>query len=119
MGTNKRARKKENRKQRLDQLARQSQRRRQRKVGVRITIDDPYPARKAVTMAIDVLKKGGVLIYPTDTTYGIGCDLFNKDAIERVYRIKKMAKQHTSQSSKDHLDQSEHGGGGSGPVGEG
>ena len=44
-------------------------------------------------MAIDVLKKGGVLIYPTDTTYGIGCDLFNKDAIERVYRIKKMAKQ--------------------------
>lgn len=38
MGTNKRARKKENRKQRLDQMARQSQRRRQRKVGVRITI---------------------------------------------------------------------------------
>lgn len=44
-------------------------------------------------MAIDVLKKGGVIIYPTDTTYGIGCDLFNKDAIERVYRIKKMVKQ--------------------------
>lgn len=60
---------------------------------VRITIDDPYPARKAVNMAIDVLKKGGVIIYPTDTTYGIGCDLFNKDAIERVYRIKKMVKQ--------------------------
>lgn len=60
---------------------------------MRITIDDPYPARKAVTMAIDALKKGGVIIYPTDTTYGIGCDLFNKDAIERVYRIKKMVKQ--------------------------
>lgn len=60
---------------------------------MRITIDDPYPARKAVNMAIDVLKKGGVIIYPTDTTYGIGCDLFNKDAIERVYRIKRMVKQ--------------------------
>lgn len=60
---------------------------------MRITIDDPYPARKAVSMAIEALKRGGVIIYPTDTTYGIGCDIFNKDAIERVYRIKKMAKQ--------------------------
>lgn len=59
---------------------------------VRITVGDPYPARKAVNMAVDVLKKGGVIIYPTDTTYGIGCDIFNKEAIERVYRIKKMTK---------------------------
>lgn len=59
---------------------------------MRITVDDPYPVRKAVNMAVDVLKRGGVIIYPTDTTYGIGCDLFNKDAIERVYRIKKMTK---------------------------
>ncbi len=59
---------------------------------MRITVDDPYPARKAVNLAVDVLKKGGVIIYPTDTTYGIGCDLFNKEAIERVYRIKRMTR---------------------------
>lgn len=59
---------------------------------MRITVGDPYPARKAVNMAVDVLKRGGVVIYPTDTTYGLGCDIFNKDAIERVYRIKRMAK---------------------------
>lgn len=59
---------------------------------MRITVGDPYPARKAVNMAVDVLKKGGVIVYPTDTTYGIGCDLFNKEAIERVYRIKRMTK---------------------------
>jgi tRNA threonylcarbamoyl adenosine modification protein (Sua5/YciO/YrdC/YwlC family) len=59
---------------------------------MRITVGDPYPPRKAVNMAVDVLKKGGVIIYPTDTTYGIGCDIFNKEAIERVYRIKRMTK---------------------------
>ncbi|MCG8385715.1 MAG: threonylcarbamoyl-AMP synthase, partial [Cytophagales bacterium] len=37
---------------------------------------------------VDVLKKGGVIIYPTDTIYGIGCDLFNRKAIDRVRRMK-------------------------------
>ncbi len=36
----------------------------------------------------DILDEGGVIVYPTDTFYGIGCDLFNKKAIERIYRIK-------------------------------
>lgn len=38
---------------------------------------------------VEVLKRGGVVIYPTDTTYGIGCDLYDKRAIDRVYRIKE------------------------------
>lgn len=59
---------------------------------MRISVGDPYPARKAINMAVDVLKKGGVIIYPTDTTYGIGCDIFNKEAIDRVYRIKRMTR---------------------------
>jgi len=55
--------------------------------------DEGYPVRKAAERAVRVLRDGGVIVYPTDTTYGIGCDLFNKDAIERVYRIKRMQKQ--------------------------
>ncbi|MHB2021451.1 MAG: L-threonylcarbamoyladenylate synthase [Candidatus Xenobia bacterium] len=57
-----------------------------------LTVDAPFPARKIVKRAVDVLKSGGVIVYPTDTTYGMGCDIFNKDAIERIYRLKKMTK---------------------------
>jgi tRNA threonylcarbamoyl adenosine modification protein (Sua5/YciO/YrdC/YwlC family) len=37
---------------------------------------------------LDILRNGGVIIYPTDTVYGMGCDLFNKRGIERIYEIK-------------------------------
>jgi L-threonylcarbamoyladenylate synthase len=39
--------------------------------------------------ALDVLKKGGVILYPTDTIWGIGCDATNTKAVERIYQIKK------------------------------
>jgi tRNA threonylcarbamoyl adenosine modification protein (Sua5/YciO/YrdC/YwlC family) len=52
------------------------------------------PSLRAIHMAVDVLERGGVIIYPTDTIYGLGCDLFNKHAIERVYRIKGLSKFH-------------------------
>lgn len=39
--------------------------------------------------ALEVLKNGGVILYPTDTIWGIGCDATNKDAVQRIYRIKK------------------------------
>jgi tRNA threonylcarbamoyl adenosine modification protein (Sua5/YciO/YrdC/YwlC family) len=55
-------------------------------------VDQPYPARKIVRQAVEILKAGGVISYPTDTTYGLGCDIFNKEAIERVYRLKRMTK---------------------------
>jgi len=38
--------------------------------------------------ALDVLRNGGIIAYPTDTTYGIGCDISNKGAVERVFKIK-------------------------------
>jgi len=40
-------------------------------------------------IALDILKKGGVILYPTDTIWGIGCDAANTKAIERIYQIKK------------------------------
>ena len=42
-----------------------------------------------IKKAIEVLRKGGVILYPTDTVWGIGCDATNKDAVAKVYEIKK------------------------------
>jgi L-threonylcarbamoyladenylate synthase len=39
--------------------------------------------------AIDVMRKGGVILYPTDTVWGIGCDATNAEAVKRVYEIKQ------------------------------
>ncbi len=46
------------------------------------------PQQRYINKAVEVLKKGGVIIYPTDTVYGLGCDIFNIDAVERIYTIK-------------------------------
>ncbi len=48
------------------------------------------PQQRYINKAVEKLKKGGVIIYPTDTVYGIGCDIFNKSAIEKIYRIKNV-----------------------------
>lgn len=39
--------------------------------------------------AVEILKKGGVILYPTDTIWGIGCDATNEEAVKRVYQIKQ------------------------------
>lgn len=46
------------------------------------------PQLRYINKAVANLREGGVIIYPTDTVYGIGCDIFNKDALERVQSIK-------------------------------
>jgi tRNA threonylcarbamoyl adenosine modification protein (Sua5/YciO/YrdC/YwlC family) len=47
------------------------------------------PQGRHLRRAVDSLLDGGVIIYPTDTVYGIGCSIFSADAIARIYRIKK------------------------------
>ena len=44
-----------------------------------------------INEACEVLKRGGVILYPTDTIWGIGCDATNSDAVKRVYEIKRRA----------------------------
>lgn len=44
--------------------------------------------REAINTVVDFLKKGQVVLYPTDTIYGIGCDATNHEAIEKIYEIK-------------------------------
>jgi tRNA threonylcarbamoyl adenosine modification protein (Sua5/YciO/YrdC/YwlC family) len=53
-----------------------------------LKIHPETPEQRKIDKAVEVLKNGGVIIYPTDTVYGIGCDIYNKDAVERVARIK-------------------------------
>lgn len=50
-------------------------------------INDQNPQLRLIRKAVEVLKSGGLVIYPTDTVYGLGCDLFNKRGIERIYEI--------------------------------
>ena len=47
--------------------------------------------QRVVDEAVDILRAGGIIIYPTDTVYGMGCDITHKSAIEKIYRIKDMA----------------------------
>ena len=44
---------------------------------------------KIINKAIEVLKNGGVILYPTDTIWGIGCDATNEKAVEKIYQIKE------------------------------
>ena len=46
------------------------------------------PEREKIEHIVNVLKDGGIVIYPTDTIYGIGCDLFHRKAVEKVCKIK-------------------------------
>ena len=52
-----------------------------------INPDNPQP--RLISKVVETLKNGGVVAYPTDTTYGIGCSIFSKKGIERIYLLKQ------------------------------
>lgn len=52
-------------------------------------INPSNPQKRLIDKAVSLLKEGGVIAYPTDTIYGLGCDMYNKKAIQRIYQIKK------------------------------
>lgn len=53
-----------------------------------LKIYDNNPNESAIEKVVDVLKRGGLIIYPTDTIYGLGCDITNQKAIERICQIR-------------------------------
>ncbi|HKQ70286.1 MAG TPA: L-threonylcarbamoyladenylate synthase [Polyangiaceae bacterium] len=55
-----------------------------------LAVNPVHPEPRKIQRAIDALEAGEVIGYPTDTVYGLGCDLFNKKAIDRLYQIKHM-----------------------------
>jgi len=54
-----------------------------------IIINPKNPQERFITQVVEILKKGGIIAYPTDTYYGIGCDILNKKAIEKIYQLKQ------------------------------
>jgi tRNA threonylcarbamoyl adenosine modification protein (Sua5/YciO/YrdC/YwlC family) len=59
-----------------------------------IEINPENPEPRKIRRAVEALRAGEVIGYPTDTVYGLGCDLFNKKAVDRLYQIKGMPKSH-------------------------
>jgi tRNA threonylcarbamoyl adenosine modification protein (Sua5/YciO/YrdC/YwlC family) len=54
-----------------------------------ISINPDNPQLRLVRQVAEILRGGGVVAYPTDTVYGIGCDIFNKKAIKRIHQLKR------------------------------
>lgn len=52
-----------------------------------LKIHPDNPSYRKIEITVDELKRGGIIIYPTDTVYGIGCDLYNRKAVERLCQI--------------------------------
>jgi tRNA threonylcarbamoyl adenosine modification protein (Sua5/YciO/YrdC/YwlC family) len=59
-----------------------------------VAIDPVHPQPRLVERAVATLAAGGLVAFPTDTYYGIGCDLFDKKAIERIYQLKQLPRSH-------------------------
>lgn len=54
-----------------------------------LRINPENPQMRLINRAVDVLRQGGVIAYPTDTVYGIGCDIFNRKGVKKIYQIKQ------------------------------
>jgi tRNA threonylcarbamoyl adenosine modification protein (Sua5/YciO/YrdC/YwlC family) len=55
-----------------------------------LEVNAKHPEPRKLQRAVDVLRAGGVIAYPTDTVYALGCDITNKKAVDRIYRMKGM-----------------------------
>ena len=54
-----------------------------------LKVDPKRPDKKLIARAAKILRSGGLVAFPTETVYGLGANLLNKDAIERLYKVKK------------------------------
>lgn len=60
---------------------------------VLLEINPQHPEPRKIQRAVAALEKGEIIAYPTDTVYGLGCDLMNRAAVERLYEAKRMPKE--------------------------
>lgn len=61
---------------------------------LRLVVNKDFPEPRKIGRAVELLERGGVIAYPTDTTYGIGCSIFDKKAVDRICRLKGLKKDH-------------------------
>jgi tRNA threonylcarbamoyl adenosine modification protein (Sua5/YciO/YrdC/YwlC family) len=59
-----------------------------------LSINSQNPQARLIKKAVEVMRDGGIIIYPTDTVYGLGCDLSNKRGIEKIYELKRRNRKH-------------------------
>jgi tRNA threonylcarbamoyl adenosine modification protein (Sua5/YciO/YrdC/YwlC family) len=59
-----------------------------------VEVNPEYPEPRKIRRAVEALKDGEVIAYPTDTAYGLGCDLLSRRAIDRLYQLKGLARSH-------------------------
>lgn len=58
-----------------------------------LKIHPETPSLRQIKIVVDCLNSGGIIIYPTDTIYGLGCDIFNSKAIDKIARLKGIKKE--------------------------
>lgn len=59
---------------------------------MRLEIHPEHPQQRYIARVVKCLQDGGIIAYPTDTTYGIGCSIFNKKGVEKIYQLKQREK---------------------------
>ncbi|HEY9050586.1 MAG TPA: L-threonylcarbamoyladenylate synthase [Gammaproteobacteria bacterium] len=57
-------------------------------------IHPTHPQKRLISQAVDIIRQGGVVVYPTDSSYAIGCHIGDKDAMERIIRIRQVDDKH-------------------------
>lgn len=57
-------------------------------------IHPTHPQKRLITQAVDIIRQGGVVVYPTDSSYAIGCSIGDKTAMERIQRIRQLDDKH-------------------------
>ena len=61
---------------------------------LQVTVADRWPNARQVGRIAEIIKQGGLVVYPTDTIYGLGCDMMNKRSVEKVYQMKGKDRKH-------------------------
>lgn len=61
---------------------------------MRLHVENEHPQPRHIKRAEAILRSGGLVVFPTDTTYGLGCDIFSKRSIDRIYLLKGLDKKH-------------------------
>ena len=59
-----------------------------------VKIHPDNPQKRLITQASEILRDGGIIAYPTDTTYGLGCTISNRKGVERIIQIRKLPASH-------------------------
>ena len=59
-----------------------------------LEIHPTHPQKRLVQTAVEIIRQGGVVVYPTDSSYAIGCHIGDKEAMERIQRIRQLDDKH-------------------------